>query len=216
MEVYRELTITLKDTDVEAFISALEEQIKGEECLWKRDTVREKDFTDTGRQYLFCFDFRGKEGLHETILYLGLDKSEREFRVSNIGSMYTTLNYPEYNRVIEDFVETILKPVSLALNIKYEISPDNVSAEDLFGAEAAELLKQFASFANKSTGSTHPADQKRWFDFIIAAHKAQRGIDPRVLYRLLREEYAWSDKLASELLIEYEQALALLRTYDRQ
>jgi hypothetical protein len=80
--------------------------------------------------------------------------------------------------------------------------------------ETAQLLHHFSVLANKSTGATHPSDERRWFEFIGAAHREDASLDDRTLERWLREEEDWPEDVASELAAEYEKARSLLKFYD--
>ena len=57
--------------------------------------------------------------------------------------------------------------------------------------EAADALRMFSVGANKSTGSSHPSDQERWFQFLFAAYRAQGEFDPYLLRRWLEEVEKW-------------------------
>ena len=78
----------------------------------------------------------------------------------------------------------------------------------------AKKLQTFSSAANKSTGSGHHYDQERWFDFLVDLHKDRPDFDGTILERWLMDN-GWSDDTASDLVIEYEFAQALLSFYDR-
>jgi hypothetical protein len=73
----------------------------------------------------------------------------------------------------------------------------------------------FSRLANKSTGAAHPMDKKRWYAFLIAAHRASKRLDSDQLARWLVEVEAWSAGRAQDLAIDYEFALGLLEQYDQ-
>lgn len=79
---------------------------------------------------------------------------------------------------------------------------------------AEEALHNFSILANKATGSSHPRDQERWFQFIFAAYRAPQQLDIDNLMRWLVEIEGWSDEKAHDLVIEYEFGLALLKEYN--
>ena len=80
--------------------------------------------------------------------------------------------------------------------------------------EAAAALNRFSVTANKSTGSSHPSDRCRWFEFIFAAHRAQGRLDSDILARWLAEVEDWPSEVANDLVIQYEFGIALLTEYD--
>ena len=77
------------------------------------------------------------------------------------------------------------------------------------GVEVEDALKRFSSLANKSTGSSHPLDQKRGFEFLILAHNAHDKLDVNLVIYTLRE-LGWSEERAIELGLEFEFAESLL------
>ncbi len=78
------------------------------------------------------------------------------------------------------------------------------------------LLHQFSAAANKGTGSAHPYDKRRWFDFLIEAYKSGASLDSYTLRRWLIEEENWPDELATNLVEEYEFARSLLTQFDQK
>jgi hypothetical protein len=87
--------------------------------------------------------------------------------------------------------------------------------EDWTDLATASALKCFSSLANKSTGRSHPLDEERWLDFIIAAHRGGRPLDPEQLSRWLIQVERWSDYIAQDLASDYSMGMALLDRYDR-
>ncbi|MCY1462220.1 hypothetical protein D9M71_799680 [compost metagenome] len=57
-------------------------------------------------------------------------------------------------------------------------------------------------------------DQKRWFSFLISAHRASKRPDSEQVARWLVEVDGWSSEQAQDLAIDYEFALGLLEQYD--
>ena len=53
-----------------------------------------------------------------------------------------------------------------------------------------------------------------WTDFIISAYRdTENRLDVHTLGRWLREEGGWDDELASELQLEYEFGIDLLKRF---
>ena len=76
--------------------------------------------------------------------------------------------------------------------------------------DAATALRHFSALANKSAGASHPLDQRRWFDFIIAVHRAHDDVGTDRLARWLHEVEGWTQETAHDLAGEFERGLALL------
>jgi hypothetical protein len=67
-----------------------------------------------------------------------------------------------------DFIERIVRPVASRFDYQIDATEAHQNLEDWTSADAARKLRVFSTAANKSTGASHPTDQRRWFDFIIA------------------------------------------------
>ena len=126
------------------------------------------------------------------------------------------LGYAKYNALLQEFVAQIAEPAAAAARFSVEVTAGNQSLEDLTSPEVAKALRQFSGAANKSTGSSHPADRKRWMRFLVLAHLSGRDLGAETLGRWLIEIEGWDDNSAHELAIEYEFGRDLLRQYDSE
>ena len=124
------------------------------------------------------------------------------------------LNYHEYNSVLQDFVRRVAAPAARKTGFTVETTAERQSLDDWLTPQSAEALRRFSEAANKSTGSAHPLDQKRWFRFLLQVHSDKRQLGTSQLARWLTEIEGWSDEKADDLVVEYEFALALLDEYD--
>lgn len=149
----------------------------------------------------------------EALPAAGLTLRERHdgFYVSNIvPTEASELGYGEYNALLQDFGERLVRPVADAHGWGVEITPGRQRLEDWAPAEVALALRRFSSAANKSTGASHPMDQQRWFAFLVAAHRTGTSLDADRLGRWLHEAHGWDEDSAHELAGDYERAMALL------
>ena len=96
------------------------------------------------------------------------------------------------------------------IGLKASLSPDEENIENWISEESVKKLKKFSVAANKSTGSAHPLDRKRWFDFLITVHHEHNKLDVSQLSRWLIECEHWPEDIAHELAMEYEFAMGLL------
>jgi hypothetical protein len=115
-----------------------------------------------------------------------------------------------YNRLINDFVSKVVLPVQKKAGIQVSLGDEFLSLQTLLGKGAASALRAFSDGANKSTGSSHPLDRKRWFDFLLAVHKAPLRPDLEQILRWLIESEGWPDETAVELIRECQFGLDLL------
>jgi hypothetical protein len=138
------------------------------------------------------------------------------YSVANIVPLETgSLSYEQYNAILTDFQTRIALPAAKKSGYMVEVSAATASLDDWVGNETATALRRFSASANKSTGSAHPLDQKRWLDFLIRAHRESEPLDGSRLCRWLIEVENWPEDLAHTLTIEYEFGLALLAQYDQ-
>lgn len=121
------------------------------------------------------------------------------------------LTISEYNAVLADFAEAIAKPIARRFGFVVSMTSTNQDLEDWLTPESAAALRRFSSLANKSTGASHPLDERRWFDFIIAVHRSGQSIGSDYLTRWLREVEGWDERSAHKLASEFERGIALLK-----
>ncbi|MFZ4823948.1 hypothetical protein CQW32_04815 [Pseudomonas putida] len=137
------------------------------------------------------------------------------YRVANIVPRNVgELGITKYNLILRDFVSRIAEPAAQAGGFKIDLTSSNQTLEDWLETDSAEALRRFSRQANKSTGASHPMDQKRWFTFLISAHRASKRPDSEQVARWLVEVDGWSSEQAQDLAIDYEFALGLLEQYD--
>ena len=102
---------------------------------------------------------------------------------------------------------------------------------DYISESALNKLTLFCNAANKSTGSSHPCDEERWFDFICQTVDDGRVFDYDTLSKFLQDEeywgkkekeflgvigqFAWSEENAEELASEYDNYVRILQYYKK-
>jgi hypothetical protein len=120
------------------------------------------------------------------------------------------LTYREYNGILEEFCERLLRPIAERSGLRVELSATQADLRHWLSAGAAERLRRFSALANKSTGASHPSDRERWNDFVVAAHRDGSNLDATTLRRWLIEVEGWPPEVADQLAIEYEYGRELL------
>ena len=107
---------------------------------------------------------------------------------------------------------------------------DKFEPLEYISQEALDKLSDFCDLANKSTGSANPDDEKRWFDFICQTIDDKKVFDYDTLYRFLIDEefwgtkdvlgpmghFAWSEEMAEELAMEYDNYVRILQYYNER
>ncbi len=205
MKIYKDLIINGSREDLRIF----EESLKILENENWSYSGTEKNFPDYIR-----IIYTGK-----TFPMSGLSilKGDLEDEVANIVPLtQNQLSYDEYNGILnlfyDDFLKTYAKSeITVSFNEK-----DEISLKDILKDETIVSLKTFSDCANKSTGSIHPLDRKRWFDFICLAYKNNdyTKLSESYLEAFLVEEFSWSQKWASKLASEYYFGINLLKHWE--
>ena len=226
MKIYRELYFKGNSEQLLKFTYDIEKYVVGDWKLRARKTGWEN--------YLF-FDYCGKDVDNASVsIYLGDNIEKGEIRVGNIVPMKKNeLSVDEYNKVLLKFYYVIVnlyKDSNLELDIS-QLTDDIFNPATIISKEALRKLELFCNSANKSTGSTHPYDQERWFDFICQTVDDNKVFDYDTLANFLKDKdywgtkpdgyigvvgkYAWDENKAYELASEYEILCAILQYYKR-
>lgn len=144
------------------------------------------------------------------------------------------LSVKEYNEVLDLFYKDIICPYVLKYPHMIIVGPTSDVFDPLnyITKMALQKLERFCNAANKSTGSHHPLDEERWFDFICQTVEDEQIMDYDTLANfLMDEEYwgkppksglggmgrcAWDREHAQELALEYEQYVNILQYYKKK
>lgn len=170
-------------------------------------TVPDADIVTFGRKASDDFQAAG----------LALWSRDDGYYVPNIVPIdFGKLSIAQYNAILADFIDRIVRPVAPKFGYSIVATESRQDLEDWTSTDAAKKLRAFSGAANKSTGSSHPLDQRRWFDFIIAVHESSSVIGTDYLARWLQTVEGWDEESAHELAGEYETGLSLLKRYDER
>lgn len=199
MKTFRDLYIELNGIDIEEFIEKLTLHCKPP---WFRNYDKEDNLRSPGEK-VYCFEREKRDEVPSAALFLFM-KTEDVWYVSNIVPISTLeLNYDQYNQILEDFLDSLVKPNAKKTALRAKITSDEVSISTVAGNEVEAALVRFSNLANKSTGSSHPADRQRWFDFLILANQADSKLGPDFIVRSL-VELGWTQEQAYELGVQFE------------
>jgi len=185
------------------------------------------------RNYILA-DYIGDQAPHaEVSIYYG-ENTWREgyVKVGNIVPLEKNqLTIDEYNKLLDLFYTDIAKVYEETHENIEVVGPSSGQFDplDCISDEALKKLKIFCDNANKSTGSSHPCDEKYWFDFICQTVDDRRIFDYDTLSKFLQDEeywgkkkkdflgvignFAWSEEKAEELALEYENYVRILQFY---
>ena len=226
MKTYRELYFKGDPSQLEGFTNDITKYIPNN---WEYG--REDKHTSAW----IYFDYLGTEVDNARVcIATGEYIARGEIKVTNIVPLEKDqLSIDEYNAVLQKFYEDIIVPykVSNTQIIITEPSEDEFDPKTVISGEALAKLEAFCNGANKSTGSSHPCDQERWFDFICQTVDDDRMFDYSTLADFLQDEsywgkkepgflgvmgsFAWDEDHAYQLAAEYESACLLLQYYKK-
>ena len=220
MHVFRELFLRGEPDLLSATIEAICNSLSGD---WSRETEGEDRLSklarpDEGKTYCFkCEPNAARPSEFATLLFL-TRKDQRTYYVSNVicHGFGERLSIREYNAILEEFAARFVQPVASQTGARVELTEAEADLEQWMSPETARKLRRFCATANKSSGSSHPTDQKRWFDFIVSAHREGADLDYSRLHQWLHESGEWDEEHSRRLASEYAFARELLAQAEKQ
>lgn len=210
MEVFQNLEILLGSITAEEMIKKIDALLPS---TWSRDKKREDELmAKFGDNRQYSYSTLNNPDLPKARLWLA-ENEDGNLYVSNIvPHEFGQLTKKEYNNILLSFVAVLQNDLS----IKYKLSKDNVTLEDLVPQQVAQKLQQFSHAANKSTGIGHPCDRERWMEFVVFFYN-NRCEEEKIylIERWLHEEAGWTIESASELAGQLEYGLDVLKHYNK-
>lgn len=218
MDIHKELIISGDEAAFEAFASGIE-------AYFPTDWVKPQN--DRLKEYIVA-EYIGSNVPHAKVA-IHYNEEERKSGHLKVGNIVPQdkdqLTICEYNAVLDQFYADIVKPYADSHPAIQVEGPTSGVFDplDYITADALDKLRSFCYMANKTTGSSHPCDENRWFDFIYQTVDDGRTIDPNLLRRFLAdEEYwgetgyvsghsSWSEEKAGELALEYDNYVRFLQ-----
>jgi hypothetical protein len=214
MQIFRELNISAEPDQMAAIADQIEQSLP---VGWARDPIAESMVRSApvlNPRPTYCFGCSQEGQRPEALLFL-TQKEPEKFSVSNILPITKhQLTTGEYNAILEDFYERVIKPHTKPGVMTARLSSNQADLEHWLSPDTAELLRQFSASANKGTGSAHPADRDRWNAFVLSAHRGGSKMGASELRRWLIEIDGWAREVADQLAVEYEYGRQLLAFTD--
>lgn len=212
IEVFQDLRI---EGPIERRADLRSELIASVDTPWRIDLEKSEQVARNAGTTEDVILFRCEGNAHHPPAGLTLWGTGDGYYVPNIVPMETGwLTYSQYNAVLVDFVECVLEPVAAKCGFLVKITKPNQDVDDWLSSDAAAKLRRFSGSANKSTGASHPMDERRWFDFVVAVHRNSEKLAGDRLARWLHEAEGWDEETAHELAGDFENSLSLLSHYD--
>lgn len=211
LKVFRDLEFYGNENSFLQLIETIEKKLSDG---WKRNHEDEKKMSASLSKTVYTFEC-DKSGQRESA-YLSLTtKNATTLYVPNIVPVESgRLEIDQYNYVLTEFYEKFAKSAADELKLEHKLTDDVKGIDNWVSPNVEKKLTRFSRLANKGTGSAHPSDEERWFDFIISAHQENSSLSSETLRRWLTEVEGWSAEISWDLVIEYESARRLLKFYD--
>jgi hypothetical protein len=214
MEIFRDLYIGVEPDRMAVTADQIE---RSPPPGWTRDLTAEarvRSAPELWSKPTFCFSCSA-EGRRPAAMVILTQKDAGTFFVSNIiPTAKHQLGHGEYNAILEDFHDRVLRPYTEPAGVRATLTDGEVDLEHWMSHETAELLRRFSACANKGTGSSHPVDRDRWNDFVVGAHRDGSRMEAADLRRWLLEVDGWPPEVADQLAVEYEYGRELLAFAD--
>lgn len=206
IEVFQDLT--LRGVDSPAKLRTALVEAAASKGPWRHSVKKEAISFKSRHEDVMVFE-------HSTLsdsVALFMFSTTDGYRVTNIVPKQGELSRSRYNELLQQFVQWIAEPAAKRVDAVLELSKAQESLSDWMPEATANLLISFSRCANRSTGSSHPKDRARWFEFLIASHSGPH-CDTDHLSRWLIEVEKWPEESATKLVLEYEFGLDLLSAY---
>lgn len=181
---------------------------------WTRDKLREQEAQRMGGDdEWLVFNRVESSGIPAASLFFA--KWNDDLKVTNIvPQAVSELSKQQYNAILVEFYKSTVVTVADELKLQHQLTPDTRPITFWITDAAAEKLRRFSQCANKSSGSAHPLDRNRWFDFLTQVVADRSDLDTDTLARWLVLIEHWPEESARDLVLEYEFGRDLL-TYAR-
>lgn len=208
MKVFRNLYLTAEGTKLDDYVSFLLKSLDG---TWSHDETREEEIWHGELPHGKIINHNEEE--KHPAAFMVLSKIEdNKYHIANIVPTESReLSYEEYNAILLELYDRFIKTTATEWQVEAEVTGPDVGIDHWISGKAVELLRFFSRTSNKSTGSSHPSDRAKWYDFIIQVHKDNSSLDAGTLSRWLHEEEEWPEDISVDLAIEYEFAIGLLK-----
>ena len=212
MDLYQDLTVKL-DPNYPGFQRTLVELVERSD-EWKIRKDFQDAFTKRGLlkdRTVICIEtpilrYKGKE-LQGVIWIYDYGTMINTFNI--IPSNSNKLSKEEYNFLLNEFVKVFINKTAADYKAEVLMTKPIMELKDYVDQDVYDALVIFSEMANKSTGHSHPMDEKRWCDFILVSASKERRLSVDYLEGWLMD-HGWSSDMSNELGLDYEYGLTLL------
>ena len=212
MKVFRNLKLIGAASQQTKLIDLIEQQLSNG---WVRDREREVELKSQYRYDYTIFTCSKTASRPAAELSLITDENGYLYVSNIVPKELGETSEDQYNAILEEFLNRFVEHAAKELDIQIITPPDERSIDNAMSPEMSQLLKQFSAAANKTSGGTHPLDERRFLNFIVQAHNERSLLDEIELIELLLDE-GWSNSYAQNLSSKYSFGRDILKCYSNQ
>jgi len=187
---------------------------------WKRDEEGEAKASRIAGLDYSCYVCDERDDRRGAGLFLLPDTERGCLEVVNIvPRKMGQLSCAEYNRILEDFHVSFVKPIVRKHGVRAKLSaPRPWTPRPLRGVlkrtlDTVTMIYQHTRHPELKTRALHPNDQERYWRFIRVAHQYQSTLHPSDIAYYLTEA-GFHEELVAELEQEYRIGRQVLAIHD--
>lgn len=209
--------LTIRHEDLRRLVALLDsmKEVQGKAFkLLKTETANYAKNIFKDQDKVACFKTDRKTLFESRVwLYIG----DNGLVVANITSeINSRLGISNYNLVLNAFFREMVEP--FIGGFQCVLTGENVSFSEILPENVFRYLDLWQDTCNKDAPISHPLDNEKWMNFVVAYHKLGEDIiTPSDLEQWLSEDCQWPQGFAesiAEMGSIFEYSLDLLRAYD--
>lgn len=208
--IHRELVIRAAADVYEDLGSRLEDELGS---AWIRERQLEMDEVPTLSYPYQIFAREAVEGRPALRVFLA-PRNGDVYIANVVPQEIGSISIDEYNRTVEEFADEVARPAANTLGLEVLLGGEYLDLSEEFDQRAYRALRTFSRTSNRSTGSSHPSDREKWFEFLCCLRDSGGEVTTGHLIEWLRLD-GWAEEAAYELGLEFEFGMGLLR-YDQR
>jgi hypothetical protein len=202
MEIFRDMIIRGETQQLNALMDDLEKLLP---LGWVRDRAIEGRLLSLSllAKPTYSFVHAQEDRLPAATIYFREEEPGLLVAANIVPHNKRRLHYSEYNAILEDFCERVVRPAAEKRGVQVELTTNQADLSDWLSETSVVKLRTFSTMSNQDIGCLRPDDRDRWIDFIVTSHRDGSRLTPSTLRRWLVEIEGWRPDLADQLTSEY-------------
>lgn len=200
LEIFQSFTVDGTPEVLAAFRVAIMERIA---APWR--ALAPEEINETfGLDDFLVFE---RAGAPDDQVRLSLYRTTGAYEVANVVPTTGQLSRSQYNAIVAGFAQTYAAPAAEASGADFSLGSSVITLEESLGSPGAAALRSLSAGANRSNAASHPNDQTRLYDAILAlkGQQIETGTLTRILICL-----EWPEEIAEEIASQIDFGVGLL------